>query len=204
MGKYDNTSMAEVKRLAKQNDPEAEYELAWRYYTSSDWQNAVNWFKKITLIDNHPNRVKSVSMLASIYAANGSPYSDKNEAVRLYESIKNVPTAIIAKLNLGFLYCEMNRINDGLDLIEGSVKMLIDEDGNDGYLKQIECYKIGVAYEGAQCFELSKAYYKKAIERCDRNYESDRNLIQKATDAIADCDRRKSMRLEDMGKYRKR
>ena len=199
MSVYDNHTLEELMRLVNQGDIEAEYEVAMRYYANADWQNANNWLNKVIANENHPRRVASISYLAQLYDANGSPYANKKEAIRLFESIMDVPTAVIARLNLGFLYCEENRINEGLVLIEGAVKQLIQEDGNDEYLKQIECYKIGVAYEGAQCFDLAIDYYRKAIARCDRQYESDRMLIEKAQEGIADCESRKSMGLEDKG-----
>ena len=196
---YDNHTLDELLRLVDQGDIEAEYQVAMRYCANADWQSANNWLNKVIANKNHPRRVASISYLAQLYAANGSPYTNKKEAIRLFESIMDVPTAVIARLNLGFLYCEENRVHEGLNLIEGAVKQLIQEDGNDEYLKQIECYKIGVAYEGAQCFDLAIDYYRKAIARSDRQYESDRMLIEKAQEGIADCESRKSMGLEDKG-----
>ena len=209
MTKYADMTPLELEKLAVQGDNEAEYQLAMRhyetalrYYKDSDVQNAINRLNRIISNDNHPRRVSAIRFLAQMYAANGTPYTNKSEAIRLFEIIKNVPTAVLARLGLGLLYSEKGRIDEGLALIESAVNQLISEDGNDDYLKQIECYKIGVAYEGAQCFSLAVKYYNKAINRCDTSYESDRALIQNAKAGIADCEKDISIGLEDQGKYR--
>ena len=202
MGKYDNTGQDDLVRLANNGDGEAAYELGWRSIGKEDIDNAVHWFKKAINIPNNPRRMVATDALAGIYSRNNNPYTNKNEAIRLLETIRDIPIAAIPRLNLGFLYCEQSRTKEGLGLIEGSIKQLIAEDGDDSYLKQIECYKIGVAYEGAQCFVLSTKYYEKAIERCNTSYASDQMLIQKAKEGIESNKRRLSMGLQDMGKNR--
>ena len=202
MTKYDKMNLSQLQRLASQGDSEAEFLAAQWYFENMDWGNAINSFNKIIDNTNHPQRVTAIGRLAQIYVTNGSPFADKKEAVRLYEMIKDVPTAVLARLNLGFLYSETGRIDEGIDLIETALKQIIVEDGNDDYLKQIECYKIAVAYEGAQCFSLAVQYYNKAIARCDKKYESDRLLIQQAQEGISNSQRRKAMGLEDRGERR--
>jgi len=198
MSNYENMSMEQVTKMASQGDHEAQYEVAYRCMSSGDYQNAINCFKKIVDDPNHPRNINAINFLAEIYAANGSPYTNKKEAIRLYESIMNMPRSIIGRLNLGLLYCEEGRIHEGLPLFEGSINKIIEMDGNDNYLSQILCYKIAVAYEGAQHFTKSTNYYNKAIDRSDTSYESDRQLVSKAREGIADNERRKAM-LGDSG-----
>ena len=201
MPNYEEMNRSELQRLTNQGDNEAEYYLAMSYLNDGDYGSVINGLKKIIANNSHPRRIKATGFLAQLYAANGSPFMDKKEAKRLLESIKDEPNAVISRLNLGFLYCEESRIDEGLNLIEKAVKLIISTDGNDDYLKQVECYKIGVAYEGAQCFEASTKYYKKAIDRGDQRYESDQIMIRNANEAIESNERRKSI-LEDVGKYR--
>jgi len=187
-------SQSELERAASRGEDEAEYELAYRYMSQGDYQNAFLWYKKIADNPRHPRHRYGVTCSAEILEANG----DNLEAIRLLETIAGNPDAIVARLALGLLYSKVGKIEDGIKLIDYAIGKIIELQGNDDYLKQIECYKIGVAYEGAQHFAKSTEYYKKAIERSDTNYESDRRLIAQAKTAIEDNERRKAM-LGDMG-----
>jgi tetratricopeptide (TPR) repeat protein len=194
MSNYERMSQSELEQAANRGEGEAEYELAYRYMSRGDSQNAFYWYRRIADNPSHPRHRYGVTCSAEILVA----FGNKKEAIRLLETITDNPNAIVARLALGLLYCEEGKIEDGINLIEYSVGKIIETDGNDNYLKQIECYKIGIAYEGAQHFSKSTSYYKKAIERCDTSYESDRQLISQARAAIADNERRKSI-LEDRG-----
>ncbi|MDR2590325.1 MAG: hypothetical protein LBC71_05005 [Oscillospiraceae bacterium] len=188
MAKYDYTSQSEVQRLANNGDMEAEYELAYRYMTSGDFQNALIWYTKIANNPNHPRYRYGITGSAEIHEANGNT----QEAIKLLEKTACFPDAIVAKLALGLLYSKVGRIDEGIELIEYAIDKIIEIEGNDDYLKQIECYKIAVAYEGAQYFTKSTRYYNKAIDRCDTSYESDRQLIAKAREAIESNENRKA------------
>jgi len=191
---YESMSESELQRIANQGDLEAEYELAYRYMTSGDFNNALIWYKRIANNPNHPRHRYGVTGAAEILAATGN----KQEAMSLLETVTDNPNAIVAKLALGMLYSEAGRIDEGIDLINYSIDKIIEIEGNDSYLKQIECYKIAIAYEGAQYFTKAITFYEKAIDRSDTSYESDRQLVSKATEAIEDCKRRREM-LGDWG-----
>jgi len=189
-----------LKQRALQGDPEAEYELAFYYYQRGDYPNTVRWFGKIIANQSHPYYREAVCNLAEIYEYVKCPGISEEEsidrAVRMYSSMNS----FFAKFHLSLIYCEdkYGKYNpvEVKKMLETGIKKLISDDGNDEYLKQIECFRIGIIYykgkinvnKRATDEELQKSmeYLNKTIARCDDRYQYDRGLKEKAVQTL-DC-----------------
>ena len=198
-------SIEDLKRQALQGDEESQYLLGMEYMGRGDYVNAVEWLEKIVAKLAHSRYGKAVSNLAQIHEVGGHPrYSrdqSRDEAIRLFKIIADNPVSVISRLHLGLLYCEGEGAKhnpvEGKRLIERSVQEIIDEMKNDEYLKQVECYRIGIAYflgltnagNSVSNDDLRKAmdYLGKTVDRCDDRYESDRDLKHKAFKAYKEA-----------------
>jgi len=187
----DTGNIEELKRLAvEQEDAEAQYWLGMtyieRFYKVGNIENIVNgveWLEKVAETKGHTWEKESKINLAQYHECGIHPRADISEAIRLYRSIiDSNPNIILAKLYLGLLYCEgkpEHKPEEGMTLIENAIDKLIKEDGDDTYLSQYQCYRIGNAYLTGKELKKAKEYFEKSIDRCDDNYQSDRNLKER-------------------------
>ncbi|MCL2327118.1 MAG: hypothetical protein FWC39_01255 [Bacteroidetes bacterium] len=185
---YENLSLEEL--LNHTHDHAAWYWIGMAYWERYDFSNAAVWLGKTMSDPSNEWAGKAKLNLGLAHAGGYLPNSSKDEALRLFEEIlEKMPNAISTKLHAGFLYCEGTETKrdtvKGGKLIKEAIQQFKDRDGGkDDYLSQIECYKVGVMYEAEGIRDKSIEYYRKAIKRANENYPSDRNLIEKAKEAI--------------------
>ena len=184
---YKNLSLEEL--LKHTHDHAAWYWIGMAYWERYDFSNAAVWLGKTMSDPDNEWTGKAKLNLGLAHEGGYLPNSSKDEALRLFEEIlEKAPNSAITALHAGLLYHEGTKTKhnptEGKRLVELAIDRLIKDDGNDSYFSQIECYKIGVMYEVERIPAKAIEYYKKAIDRCDTNYPSDRNLIEKAKEAI--------------------
>ena len=152
------------------------YWLGIAYIARRDFRNAAMWYEKTMNDPDNEWAGKARFNLAQLHWGGLLPYSSKDEALHLFEQNLN---GSMSNLYAGFLYFNGTETKQdttkGKALVEKAIELLINEDGNDNYLSQSECYDIGWMYYKEN---NGKAYqwFKKCIERCILNYESDRTL----------------------------
>ena len=187
MIEYKNFSLEEL--LKHTYDSAAWYWLGMAYWERRDFINAAVWLEKT--MNDHGNEWagKATLNLGLAHAGKFLPNSSRDEALRLFEKIlAQNPNAAMTKLNAGFLYYEGTETKHnpakGKEFIEAAISLLIKNNGNDSYLSQGECYKIGAMYGQEAINSKAIEYFKKAIDRANSNYESDRSLIKNAKSII--------------------
>lgn len=190
MPNYKELSLEELQRLVPQ-DHEAYYWIGMAYWERGDFSNSVVWLEKTMNDPGNEWAAKAANNLAGAHEAGYHPRADKDEAIRIYETLAGYA---MPKLHLGFLYYEgTSRSHDpakGKRLIEEAVEQLKRQNnGSDDYLSQIECFRIGGMYYQEKSPAKAIEYFENAIKRADSNYPSDRKLIDMAKDSIAECRR---------------
>jgi len=187
MPDYSNLPLEELLKYT--HDKEAWYQIGMSYWKDYDFVNATVWLEKAM---NDPNNEWANKAAQNLGMANLGlmPNASKDEALRLFEKSKSLP---ISKLHAGFLYYYGTESNPNPDVgmqlkgkryIEDAIQTIINMKGNDNYLKTDECFKIGKMYAQSGYPTDAKEYFKKSIDRADRNYSSDRRLIEKAEEEI--------------------
>jgi len=177
MEKYINKTLNEL--LPYSNDHDSWYWIGMAYFGRQDWKNAAEWLTKAMNDSGNTMGAKAANDLAGMHIMGVHPNASKDEAVRIFEGISQYA---MAKIQLGFLYHDYKgqRI-EGKDLIEKGIEQLKSQNnGSDEYLNQLECFTIAEIFRGSG--ENSKAveYYRKAAQRCDVNYQVEREMKEDA------------------------
>ena len=174
MTEYKNLALEELLRHT--HDHASWYWLGIAYIARRDFSNAAVWYEKTMNDSGNEWAGKARFNLAQLHWGGMLPRASKDEALRLFEKNLN---GCMSCLYAGFLYFNGTETKKdtakGKSLVEKAIELLIKEDGNDNYFTQSECYDIGWVYYKEN---NGKAYqwFKKCIERCNLNYESDRTL----------------------------
>lgn len=191
MSNYKELSIEELMVAVSRGERGAYYWLAMAYWGRGDYANAVEWFEKTMNDAGNEWAGKATSYLAMAHEGGYHPQASMDEAIRLFESLSSNPNSVISRLHLGLLYCEGQSGNCGHDvgkrLVEDAVASIVATDGNDGYLSQIECFRIGGMYFNEDNAAKATEYLQKAIDRCDAAYPDDQTLIELARISIDEC-----------------
>ena len=174
-----------LKSRVKQGDPEAEYDLAFFYYQRGKYQETVKCFEEIICKPNHPRYRQSVNNLAEI--CEYDKYPGRSEEKNLDEAVRLFNIAIaswFAKFHLSLIYSEnkYDKYNpiEGKKMLDDALTKLVHDDGNDNYLRQIECLRIGKIYRNVNDIRRAKDYLQKAMDRCNTNYADERSIKEEA------------------------
>ena len=174
MAEYKNFSLEEL--LKHTHDHASWYWLGMAYWGRRDFRNAAAWLEKTMNDTGNEWAGKARLNLALLHKGGLHPHASKDEALRLFEKNMSGP---MSNLNAGFLYCEGTETKQnsekGKELIEKAIELLIQEDGNDNYLSQKECYDIGWVYYKENNGKAYK-WFEKCIARCNESYPNDRWL----------------------------
>jgi len=175
MENYKDLNLQQL--LSHQNDSASWYWIGMAYWEGGDLENGANWLKKTMLDTGNEWAGKATLNLGLINESMGN----KDEALRLFESITN---GVLSRMNAGFLYCDGTETKrdpaKGLRLIEEALAQLIIDDGDDEYLSQHECFRVGQAFYMNNVTEKAKEYFNKCINRCNLNYRVDQQLADLA------------------------
>ena len=178
MADYKNYPLEELLKCT--HDHASWYWIGIAYIARRDFNNAAMWYEKTMNDIDNEWAGKARFNLAQLHMGGLHPHASKDEALRLFEKNLN---GSMSNLYAGFLYFEGTEtkqdIVKGKAMVEKAIELLIQEDGNDNYLSQSECYDIGWMYYKEN---NGKAYqwFKKCIARCDENYASDVKLKELA------------------------
>ena len=173
------------KLLNYTHDSLAWYWLGMAYWDErNDFKNAALWLTKTMDDPNNEWSNKAAQQLGMLNMG-FLPDSSKDKALDFFEKSINL---IISRLNAGFLYHEGTETRHdptkGKNLVEEAISLLIKKNGNDDYLAPNEFYKIAVMYEAERQIPQAIEYYRKASNKCDLRYESDRRLKQTIEDIL--------------------
>ena len=153
------------------------YWIGMAYFERKDFMNAADWLDKTMNDAGNEWAGKARFNLGLMHYGGFHPRASKDEALRLFE--KNLKGSM-SNLYAGLLYFEgtetKHDVAKGKAMIEKGIELLIEEDGDDHYLSQAECYDIGWVYYKENNPEAYK-WFEKCKARCNLNYQSDRNLI---------------------------
>ena len=189
MMEYKNLSLEEL--LIHKTDSAAWYWLGMAYWEHNDFRDAAEWLNK-TMNDPNNEWADKAAQNLGILHLGLIPNASRDEALRLFEKSIHL---LVSKLHAGFLYYEGTESNPepdggmrykGIRIIEEVIQHLKETNGNDDYLKADECFKIGLMYAESGYPTDAKEYLKKAIDRADHNYISDRRLIEIAEEVLKD------------------
>jgi tetratricopeptide (TPR) repeat protein len=176
---YENLSLGQL--LQHSGDSAAWYWIAMNYWELGDYAEAKKWLKKTMNDTGNEWASKSMFNLGQLYTMEGN----LDEAIRSYEAnLKKNPTASMSTIHVGILYYRKGDFVKGRELIEKGIKFLLDEDGDDSYLKPDECFKIAEMYKAEKVGAKAIEYFIKTIDRCELNYASDREFKRMAEKAI--------------------
>ncbi|MDR2234128.1 MAG: hypothetical protein LBE56_13530 [Tannerella sp.] len=163
MIEFDKLSLEQL--LMHKNDHASCYWTGMAYLERYDYGNDIEWLEKAVNDPGNERAGKARANLALLHYGGGFPQASKDEALRLFE--KNLNGSMSTKLYAGFLYLKGTGTKQnnakGKELIEAVIEQLVKGDGNDNYLSQSECWKIGWMYykehsgKAYQWFEKCKA-----------------------------------------------
>ena len=118
-----------LKMMAEKGDPEAQFQLGTVYFQNGNFQEAQKCFEKVKNNKEHPYYAGVVGSLAMLYEIEGTPLYNRDEAIRIFESIKDTveyPRNIIIKLHLALLYLEgvdRGKFAEGKELLKEALHL---------------------------------------------------------------------------------
>jgi len=186
---YRNLSLEEL--LNYTSDHESWYFIGMAYWKKNDLEKAADWLEKTMNDPGNDWAGTATFNLAQLHTMAAVAMKKINideanllidEALRLYEKmLMKKPKSSMAAIHAGLLYySEKNNFSKGKKLVEDGIEFLIEEDGNDNYLRPDECFKIARMYDGEGNSLKTIEYLIKTRDRCDIRYPSDRELKEMA------------------------